>query len=136
LLFRQTIVPKSETTIVPATDHLGQQAAYHSLVVEPFDPDIRHWSCSAVPNMDVLGWIVVGFIAGGLSGAVVERGPKGCLANTVIGILGGLFGGWFATEQLHSGPTSGFIGALVVAFLGAVIIRLILDAIDGDSQRN
>jgi uncharacterized membrane protein YeaQ/YmgE (transglycosylase-associated protein family) len=136
LLFRQTIVPKSETTIVPATDNLVQRAAYHFLVVEPFDPDIRYWSSSAVPNMDVLGWIVVGFIAGGLSGAVVERGPKGCMANTVIGILGGLFGGWFATEQLHSGPTSGFIGALVVAFLGAVIIRLILDAIDSDSQRS
>ena len=96
------------------------------------------WLCNErrtiVPQMDFLGWIVVGFFAGGLSGAVVERGPKGCLANTVIGILGGLFGGWFATKQLHSGPTSGFIGALVVAFLGSVIIRLILNAIDGDSR--
>jgi len=53
--------------------------------------------------MDFVGWIVVGFFAGALSGAVVERGPKGCLANTVIGVLGGVFGGWFATEQLHSG---------------------------------
>ena len=86
--------------------------------------------------MDFVGWIVVGFFAGGLSGAVVERGPKGCLANTVIGILGGLFGGWFATEQLHSGSSRGFLGALVVAFLGAVIIRLLLDAIEGDKQRN
>jgi uncharacterized membrane protein YeaQ/YmgE (transglycosylase-associated protein family) len=86
--------------------------------------------------MDFVGWIVVGFFAGGLSGAVVERGPKGCLANTVIGILGGLFGGWFATEQLHSGSSRGFLGALVVAFLGAVIIRLVLDAIEGDKQRN
>lgn len=88
-----------------------------------------------MPHMDVLGWIVVGFFAGALSGAVVERGPKGCMANTVIGVLGGLFGGWFATEQLHSGPTSGFIGALVVAFLGAVIIRLVLDAIGSDNER-
>jgi uncharacterized membrane protein YeaQ/YmgE (transglycosylase-associated protein family) len=86
--------------------------------------------------MGFVGWIVVGFFAGALSGAVVERGPKGCLANTVIGVLGGLFGGWFATEQLHSGPTSGFIGALVVAFLGAVIIRLVVDALEGDKQRN
>jgi uncharacterized membrane protein YeaQ/YmgE (transglycosylase-associated protein family) len=82
--------------------------------------------------MGFVGWIVVGFFAGALSGAVVERGPKGCLANTVIGVLGGLFGGWFATEQLHSGPTSGFIGAVLVAFLGAVVIRLIVDALDND----
>jgi uncharacterized membrane protein YeaQ/YmgE (transglycosylase-associated protein family) len=84
--------------------------------------------------MDAVGWIVVGFFAGALSGAVVERGPRGCLANTVVGILGGLLGGWFATEQLHSGQTSGFLGALVVAFLGAVVIRLILDAIDSDKE--
>lgn len=88
-----------------------------------------------MPNMDVVGWIVVGFFAGALSGAVVERGPRGCLANTVVGILGGLLGGWFATEQLHSGPSRGFLGALIVAFLGAVAIRLILDAMDSSKDR-
>jgi uncharacterized membrane protein YeaQ/YmgE (transglycosylase-associated protein family) len=88
-----------------------------------------------MPHMDVVGWIIVGFFAGALSGAVVERGPRGCLANTVVGILGGILGGWFATEQLHSGPSQGFLGALVVAFLGAVVIRFILDAIDSDQRR-
>lgn len=88
-----------------------------------------------MPQMDALGWIVVGFFAGGLSGAVVERGPHGCLGNIVVGILGGLLGGWFATSQLKNGPTSGFLGALVVAFLGAVVIRLILDAFEGDGHK-
>ena len=60
---------------------------------------------------------------------------RGCLADTVVGILGGLLGGWFATEELHYGETPGFIGALVVAFFGAVVIRLILDAIDSDGRR-
>lgn len=87
-----------------------------------------------MPHMDVLGWIVVGFFAGALSGAVIKRGPKGCLGDTVIGILGGLFGGWFATTQLGADQTRGFIGALVVAFLGAVVIRLVLDAIDGGDR--
>jgi len=88
-----------------------------------------------VPHMDIVGWIVVGFLAGALSGAVVERGPEGCIANTVVGILGGLLGGWFATEELHMSSTSGFIGALLVAFFGAVVIRLILNAIEGDGRR-
>ena len=87
-----------------------------------------------MPHMGIIGWIVVGFFAGALSGAVVERGPKGCLSNTVIGVLGGIFGGWFATTQLNWGETNGFIGALVVAFLGAVVIRLILDAIDDNKD--
>jgi uncharacterized membrane protein YeaQ/YmgE (transglycosylase-associated protein family) len=89
-----------------------------------------------MPNMDVVGWIVIGFLAGWLSGAVVERGgPTGCLANTVVGILGGILGGWFATHELHMGATSGFIGALLVAFFGAVVIRLILDALEGSDRR-
>ena len=88
-----------------------------------------------MPHMDFLGWIVVGFLAGAISGAVVEKGPHGCLANTVVGVLGGLLGGWFATEQLHMGSTSGFLGALLVAFLGAVVIRLILDAFEGGNGK-
>jgi uncharacterized membrane protein YeaQ/YmgE (transglycosylase-associated protein family) len=87
-----------------------------------------------MPQMDALGWIVVGFIAGALSGAVVERGPHGCLANTIVGILGGLLGGWFATTQMRAGQTQGFLGALIVAFLGAVVIRLLLDAMDGNKR--
>jgi uncharacterized membrane protein YeaQ/YmgE (transglycosylase-associated protein family) len=88
-----------------------------------------------MPHMDFVGWIVVGLFAGALSGAVVDRGPKGCLANTTIGILGGLLGGWFATEELHMDSTHGFLGALVVSFLGAVVIRLILNALEGDDRR-
>jgi uncharacterized membrane protein YeaQ/YmgE (transglycosylase-associated protein family) len=89
-----------------------------------------------MPHMDFVGWIVVGFLAGALSGAVVDRGPSGCLANTVVGVLGGLLGGWFATEEMHMSSTSGFLGALLVAFLGAVVIRLILNAIEGKDGRS
>ena len=88
-----------------------------------------------MPHMDFIGWIVVGFLAGALSGAVVDRGPNGCLANTAVGILGGLLGGWFATEEMHMDSTRGFLGALVVAFLGAIVIRLILNALEGDARR-
>ena len=88
-----------------------------------------------MPHMDIVGWIVVGFLAGALSGAVVERGPRGCLANTVVGVLGGLLGGWFATEEMHADSSHGFLGALLVAFLGAVVIRLILDALDSSDRR-
>ena len=87
-----------------------------------------------MPNMDIVGWIVVGFFAGALSSAVVHRGgPAGCLGNTVVGVLGGILGGWFAREAMHMDSTRGFIGALIVAFLGAVVIRLLLDALSGDA---
>jgi uncharacterized membrane protein YeaQ/YmgE (transglycosylase-associated protein family) len=89
-----------------------------------------------MPHMDVIGWIVVGFIAGALSNSVVDRGgPGGCAGNTLIGILGGIIGGWFATVELHMDSTNGFLGALLVAFLGSVVVRLILDATAGDRYR-
>lgn len=88
-----------------------------------------------MPQLDIVGWIIVGFLAGWISGAVVDKGgPTGCLPNIAVGILGGLLGGWFATEQMHMSAASGFVGALVVALLGAIAIRLILEALDGGKK--
>ena len=88
-------------------------------------------------QLDWVGWIFVGLLAGWISGAVVGRGgPTGCLANIAIGILGGILGGWFASTQLHvEGPTS-LVGAIVVASLGAIVLRLILNAMDGSDRRH
>jgi uncharacterized membrane protein YeaQ/YmgE (transglycosylase-associated protein family) len=86
-------------------------------------------------DMGLLGWIVVGFLAGAFSGAVVgDRTARGCLPNIIVGVLGGILGGWLAV-QLGYGQTNGFIAAVFVAFVGAVIVRLILRAVDPHSGR-
>jgi uncharacterized membrane protein YeaQ/YmgE (transglycosylase-associated protein family) len=48
----------------------------------------------------------------------------------VVGILGGVIGGWLA-RQLGNGPVEGFIGALAFATIGSIVVRLILRAIEG-----
>jgi uncharacterized membrane protein YeaQ/YmgE (transglycosylase-associated protein family) len=80
-----------------------------------------------VPEIGPIGWIIVGFLAGALSGFVFKnRTARGCLPNILIGILGGLIGGYLAENVFHTtGPTTWF-GALVVAFFGAVIIRFLI----------
>lgn len=81
-----------------------------------------------MPQMDVIGWIVVGFIAGALSGLVVgDRTARGCLPNILIGVLGGLVGGFLARELFEVEQTAGFLSALIVAFVGAVIVRWLLN---------
>ncbi len=81
-------------------------------------------------DMSPIGWIVVGFIAGSISGWIVgNRSAKGCLPNIVIGIVGGLLGGWLARE-LDFGPVEGFIGAVVFASAGAILVRLVLRALE------
>ena len=82
-----------------------------------------------MPSMGIIGWIVVGVIAGALSGYVIkERTPSGCIANLVIGVVGGIVGGFVAQELLDLGQTVGFLGALAVAFLGAIGVRFVLRA--------
>jgi uncharacterized membrane protein YeaQ/YmgE (transglycosylase-associated protein family) len=81
-------------------------------------------------DMNVLGWIVVGLVAGALSGwAVGGRTARGCLPNIVVGVAGGLIGG-LLVQAMGFGPTSGFIGAVVVAFLGAALFRIVLRALE------
>ncbi len=79
----------------------------------------------------LIGWLVLGLLAGWLSGAVVpDRQARGCLADILVGVLGALVGGFIARE-LGFGDPNGFLGALVVALVGAVIVRLAIGAISG-----
>jgi len=81
-----------------------------------------------MPVLTIIGWIVVGFLAGALSGAVVGgRTARGCLPNILIGVLGGIVGGFLARELFGQEETIGWIGSFIVAFLGAVLIRWLLE---------
>jgi uncharacterized membrane protein YeaQ/YmgE (transglycosylase-associated protein family) len=85
-------------------------------------------------DLSLVGWIVVGFVAGALSAAVVPgRAARGCLSTILVGVLGGILGGFLARE-LGIGDPSGFLGAIVVAFVGAVIVRFLLEAISRPSM--
>ena len=83
--------------------------------------------------MGILSWIVVGLIAGWLAGLVVKGGGFGCVGDIIVGVIGGLLGGWLASSFFHMGdPMSGInIESIVVAFIGAVILIIILRLISG-----
>ncbi len=82
------------------------------------------------PCVDILGWLIVGLIAGSVSGWVVGlRSVQGCLPTIVVGIVGGVLGGW-AVEQMGLGRVQGLIGALFVATLGAIAVRIVLRALE------
>jgi uncharacterized membrane protein YeaQ/YmgE (transglycosylase-associated protein family) len=82
-----------------------------------------------------VGWLLIGLLAGWLSALVVPgRSARGCLPNLLVGILGGIVGGYLARE-LEIGDRSGFLGALVVAFVGAVIVRVVIGAVAPKEDR-
>jgi uncharacterized membrane protein YeaQ/YmgE (transglycosylase-associated protein family) len=87
-----------------------------------------------VENLGIFGWIIVGLVAGALAGFFVPgRERYGCLGTMLIGIAGGLLGGFLWVNVLNQDPASGWLGALVIATLGAVIVLLILRALRRDA---
>lgn len=88
-----------------------------------------------MPDLGVLGWIVVGLLAGAMAGWFVPgRERYGCLATILIGILGGLLGGWLWTDVLGQERATGFLGALLIAILGSALVLLILRAVSGERE--
>ena len=57
--------------------------------------------------MGFLAWIVVGGIAGWLTGQVMKGGGYGILIDIILGILGGVVGGWIFAPESGPGGTAG-----------------------------
>ena len=77
--------------------------------------------------MTILSWIVVGLIAGFLAGVVVKGGGFGLIGDIIVGVVGGLLGGWISVNLLHIGNMTGInLESILIAFVGAVILLLIL----------
>ena len=72
--------------------------------------------------------LVVGAIAGWLAGQIVRGFGFGLLWNMIIGIVGAFIGVWLMT-QLKIMPFAGFIGSIVNATIGAVVLLLIIGLI-------
>ena len=79
------------------------------------------------PGLDPLAWIVIGFLAGAVAGWFVpDHGRMGCLGTTLLGIVGGLVGGWIWTNVLNQNRAGGFLGALLIAILGSALLLLLI----------
>lgn len=81
--------------------------------------------------MNFLGWIVVGLIAGGLAIRVTRDDRRGCLYSIVVGVLGALIGGALAQAATGEGLGDFSWRSLLIAFLGACLLLLVLQAIGG-----
>jgi uncharacterized membrane protein YeaQ/YmgE (transglycosylase-associated protein family) len=81
--------------------------------------------------MGLIGFLLVGAIAGWLAGMAMGGRGYGILGNIVVGVIGALLGG-FVGSALFGWDVTGFnIQSILVAFLGAVLFLLILRAIPG-----
>ncbi len=75
-------------------------------------------------------WVAVGAIAGFLASRVVGTG-FGLVGDIIIGVVGAFLGGWIFRALGWPTPFAGMAGTVVIAFVGAVLLMLMLRALRG-----
>ena len=71
--------------------------------------------------MNLIGFVILGAIAGWLAGRVMSGHGYGIIWDIVLGIVGSFVGGWVFSLIFGTGP-SGLIISFIVAFIGAVVV--------------
>ncbi len=77
----------------------------------------------------IIGWIIVGLIAGWAASHVMGDGGFGLVGDVIVGLIGAVIGG-VIVGLLWTGSV-GVVGSIVVAFIGACILIWLLRALSG-----
>lgn len=81
--------------------------------------------------MSIIGWIVLGLIAGFIASKIVNKEGEGLILDIVLGIVGAIVGGYifslFGAQEV-SGVN---IYSMFVAVVGAIVVLVIYHSIAG-----
>jgi uncharacterized membrane protein YeaQ/YmgE (transglycosylase-associated protein family) len=84
--------------------------------------------------MGILGWILLGILAGVIAKALLPGDdPGGIFVTTIIGIVGALLGGFIARALGLGDPIDEFfdVSTWLAAIIGAIILLVIYRAVTG-----
>jgi uncharacterized membrane protein YeaQ/YmgE (transglycosylase-associated protein family) len=81
--------------------------------------------------MSILGWILLGLIAGFIGSKIVNSQGQGLWLDLVLGIVGAIVGGFLFSVFGASGITGFNIYSLIVAVIGSVVVLWIYHAVAG-----
>jgi len=93
--------------------------------------------------LDILGWIVLGLLAGAIAKAIMPgRDPGGMLITMLIGIVGAVLGGFIGRAIFDYGEVGstgevsepGFLMSLVLAVVGSVVLLGLYRLIKGNRR--
>lgn len=83
--------------------------------------------------MNFIIWLVVGGLIGWVASIVMKTdAQQGIFLNVVVGVVGAMLGGWFLAPLFGTGTINQdnfSLPALLVSFLGAVILLAILNLV-------
>jgi len=76
----------------------------------------------------VIAWIIVGLIAGWLTGKVMKGAGYGAFRDIILGMVGAFIGGIVMSFFGLQGQ-AGFVGSIAIAFVGAVLLVMVVRAL-------
>jgi uncharacterized membrane protein YeaQ/YmgE (transglycosylase-associated protein family) len=81
--------------------------------------------------MSIIGWLVLGLIAGFIASKVVNKTGEGVVLDIVLGIIGAVVGGWLFAAFGGTGVTGFNLYSMFVAVIGAVVVLVVYHAVVG-----
>ncbi|HEY8912968.1 GlsB/YeaQ/YmgE family stress response membrane protein [Lacisediminihabitans sp.] len=87
--------------------------------------------------MGLLGWIILGLLAGAIAKAILPgRQGGGWIVTLLLGVVGALLGGWIGSAIFGVGINSFFsLSTWLLAILGSIVVLLIFALITRNSRR-
>ncbi|MGB8633106.1 MAG: GlsB/YeaQ/YmgE family stress response membrane protein [Xanthobacteraceae bacterium] len=80
--------------------------------------------------MSIIGWIILGLIAGFLASKIYGGQGQGFFLNIALGIVGALVGGFLYSWILGGAGITGVnIGNIIVSIIGAIIVLAVYNAV-------
>ncbi len=81
----------------------------------------------------LIAWIVIGVIAGWITGKLMKGSGFGFLMDMVVGLIGAVIGGFIAGSLGLGGVGQhGLIGSIIIAVIGAVLFTFVLRLFTGN----
>ena len=81
--------------------------------------------------MSIIGWIVLGLIAGFIGSKIVNKTGEGFFLDIVLGIVGAIVGGFLFTAVGATGVSGFNLYSMFVAIVGAIVVLVVYHAIFG-----
>ena len=79
--------------------------------------------------MGILGWIVIGGLAGWVASRIMDADEQQGLLNIAVGVIGGLLGGWLLAVLGVDTDSSALILTFVTALIGACLLLFAVRAV-------
>ncbi len=88
--------------------------------------------------MNILGWIVIGLLAGFLAGQIMKGSGYGLVGDVIVGLVGAVLGGFLAAALGLGGLNSSdpiSWGSFFIALIGAIILIAVLRLLSGNRAK-